>query len=86
MVELLNTMAKRKEATPAQIVLAWLLAQKTWIVPIPGTRKIERLEENVGGASLELSAQELRDIDEAATKITLLGDRYPEAIERMTGL
>jgi aryl-alcohol dehydrogenase-like predicted oxidoreductase len=86
MVDLLGEMAKSKNATPAQIALAWLLAQKPWIVPIPGTTKIHRLEENNGGAEIELSAVDLQQIEDAAAKITVLGTRYPEHIERMTGL
>jgi len=86
MVDLLGEMAKSKNATPAQIALVWLLAQKPWIVPIPGTTKIHRLEENNGAAAIELSAADLQQIEEAAAKITVLGTRYPEHIERMTGL
>jgi len=86
MVDLLGEMAKSKNATPAQIALAWLLSQKPWIVPIPGTTKIHRLEENNGAAAIELSAADLQQIEEAAAKITVLGTRYPEHIERMTGL
>jgi len=82
-VDVLNGIARRKQATPAQIALAWLLAQKPWIVPIPGTKRLERLEENIGGASVELSAADLREINEAAAKITVQGARYPEAMERM---
>jgi len=82
-VDVLNDIARRKQATPAQIALAWLLAQKPWIVPIPGTKRLERLEENIGGASVELSAADLREINEAAAKITVQGARYPEAMERM---
>jgi aryl-alcohol dehydrogenase-like predicted oxidoreductase len=86
MVDLLGTMGKSKNATPAQIALAWLLAQKPWIVPIPGTTKIHRLEENNGAADIQLSENDLREIEEAAAKITVLGTRYPEHIERLTGL
>jgi aryl-alcohol dehydrogenase-like predicted oxidoreductase len=86
LVELLRKIAERKNATPAQIALAWLLAQKPWIVPIPGTTKVQRLEENIGAVSLELTAEDLRDIDSAASKITVQGGRYPEHLERMTGL
>jgi len=82
-VDVLARIAERKKATPAQIALAWLLAQKPWIVPIPGTRKIERLEENIGAASVELTAGDLRDIENAASTITLKGARYAEAQERM---
>jgi aryl-alcohol dehydrogenase-like predicted oxidoreductase len=85
LVDLLSTIGKRKRATPAQIALAWLLAQKPWIVPIPGTTKQARLEENIGAAAVELSADDLREINGAATKITVQGARYPEEIERMTG-
>jgi len=84
MVDLLKHVAKRKEATPAQIALAWLLAQKPWIVPIPGTRKRTRLEENVGAASVELTADDLREIDAAAARIEVQGERLPEAVLRMT--
>jgi aryl-alcohol dehydrogenase-like predicted oxidoreductase len=83
LVDLLGAIAARKRATPAQIALAWLLAQEPWIVPIPGTTKLARLEENIGAASIELTAQDLRDIDELANKVH--GDRYPEQLERMTG-
>ena len=84
-VDWLRAVAARKKATPAQVALAWLLAQKPWIVPIPGTRKLERLEENLGGAALELTREELREIDTAAAKITVEGKRYPEALEKLTG-
>ncbi len=86
LVDLLTTIGLRKKATPAQIALAWLLAQKSWIVPIPGTTKRARLEENLGAATLELTAEDLREIEEAASQITVHGARYPEAIEKMTGL
>ncbi|HZD86018.1 MAG TPA: aldo/keto reductase [Gemmatimonadaceae bacterium] len=82
-VDVLARIAERKKATPAQIALAWLLAQKPWIAPIPGTRKIERLEENIGAASVELTPDDLRDIENAAATITLKGARYAEAQERM---
>jgi aryl-alcohol dehydrogenase-like predicted oxidoreductase len=85
LVDLLGEIAKRKKATPAQIALAWLLAQKPWIVPIPGTTKLHRLEENIGAASIELTLDDLRDIDSAASKITVQGARYPERLEQMTG-
>jgi len=85
LVELLGRIGARKQATPAQVALAWLLAQKPWIVPIPGTRKLERLDENLGAVTLHLTAEDLRDIQSAASKITVQGDRYPEALERMTG-
>ena len=78
--------AWRKKATLAQIALAWLLAQKPWIVPIPGTTKLNRLEENIGAAAIELTPDDLREIDSAASKITVQGARYPEKLERMTGL
>jgi len=84
-VDWLTKFAQRKKATPAQIALAWLLAQKPWIVPIPGTTKLHRLEENIGAAAIELTPDDLRDIDRAASQITLLGARYPEQLERMTG-
>jgi len=85
LVELLRTLAAKKKTTPAQLALAWLLAQKPWIVPIPGTRKLERLEENIGGAAVELSRDDLREIDAAAAKITVAGARYPEALQKLTG-
>ena len=85
LVDLLRTIADRKNATPAQIALAWLLAQKPWIVPIPGTTKLHRLEENIGAVDVELSSDDLRDIDEATSQITVQGARYPEALERRTG-
>lgn len=86
MVELLEDVARQKNATPAQIALAWLLAQKDWIVPIPGTTKRERLTENLGAAAIDLSADELNQIDTAASKIELMGERYPEELEKRTGL
>lgn len=86
LVDLLKSIGERKHATPAQIALAWLLAQRPWIVPIPGTTKLNRLEENIGAVAVELSADDLRDIDAAAEKITVAGDRYPEHLQRMTGL
>jgi aryl-alcohol dehydrogenase-like predicted oxidoreductase len=85
LVDLLGNIAKRKKATTAQIALAWLLAQKPWIVPIPGTTKLNRLDENIGALSLELTAGDLRDINDAASKITVQGARYPERLEAMTG-
>ena len=85
-VDLLREIGQRKNATPAQIALAWLLAQKPWIVPIPGTRKLERLEENLGAADVELTADDLRDIDTAASNITVQGARYSEENERRTNL
>jgi len=86
LVDLLGVIAGRKRATPAQIALAWLLAQKPWIVPIPGTTKLERLAENVGAASVELTPDDLREIEAAASRITVLGARYPERLEKLTGL
>ena len=85
MVDLLGTIAAEKKSTPARIALAWLLAQKPWIVPIPGTTKLERLDENNGATGLELTADDLRKIDRAAVHITVEGARYPERLERMTG-
>jgi aryl-alcohol dehydrogenase-like predicted oxidoreductase len=85
-VDLLASIAKRKDATPGQIALAWLLAQKPWIVPIPGTRKLHRLEENIGAAEVQLSADELTEIENAASKIQVQGGRYNEAAEQMTNL
>jgi aryl-alcohol dehydrogenase-like predicted oxidoreductase len=85
LVELLNKFAQRKGATPAQIALAWVLAQKPWIVPIPGTTKLARLEENLKSADLEFSAEELRDLDRAVSKIKLHGDRYPTAQQKLVG-
>jgi aryl-alcohol dehydrogenase-like predicted oxidoreductase len=86
LVELLGEVARRKKATPAQIALAWLLAQKPWIVPIPGTTKLHRLEENLGAASIELTPEDLRAIAEAASRIQVEGARYPEELEKRTGL
>ena len=85
LVDLLGEIAKRKKATPAQIALAWLLAQKPWIVPIPGTTKLHRLEENIGAASIELTSDDLREIEDAASNIKVQGARYPEKLEQMTG-
>ncbi len=85
LVDLLGRIAEQKRATPAQIALAWLLAQKPWIVPIPGTTKLRRLEENIGAAALELTPDDLRQIESAASKITVQGARYPEEMEQMTG-
>src|ERR1700736_754228 len=85
LIDLLAGIGKRKKATPAQIALAWLLAQKPWIVPIPGTTKLHRLDENIGAVSVELTPDDLREIDAAASKITVQGARYPEKLERMTG-
>jgi len=86
LIELLGSIAKRKKATPAQVALAWLLAQRPWIVPIPGTTKLNRLEENIAAVAIELTPEDLRDIDTAASKIKVEGARYPERLERMTGL
>lgn len=86
LVDLLRTIAERKKATAAQIALAWLLGQRPWIVPIPGTTKLSRLEENIGAVSVELTGDDLREIDSAASKITIQGARYPEALEKRTGL
>jgi aryl-alcohol dehydrogenase-like predicted oxidoreductase len=85
LVDLLGKVAKQKKATPAQIALAWLLAQKPWIVPIPGTTKLNRLEENLGAAAIELTSDDLRKIEDAASKITVQGARYPEHLEKRTG-
>jgi len=86
LVDLLGSIAKRKNATPAQIALAWLLAQKPWIVPIPGTTKLARLEENIGAAFIELTSTDLRELTFAASRIAVQGARYPERLEKMTGL
>ena len=85
LIDLLGSIAERKQATPAQIAIAWLLAQKPWIVPIPGTTKLHRLEENIGAVSVFLTPDDLRDIDDAASKIAVQGARYPEKLEQMTG-
>ena len=85
LVHLLSDIAKRKKATPAQIALAWLRAQKRWIVPIPGTTKLQRLEENIGATEIELTQEDLREIETAASKIKVQGARYPEHLEQMTG-
>jgi aryl-alcohol dehydrogenase-like predicted oxidoreductase len=85
LVDLLSRIGERKKATPAQIALAWLLARKPWIVPIPGTRKRERLDENIGAAAVELTPDDLREIESAASKIEVQGARYPEKLNRMTG-
>ncbi len=85
LVDLLAEMGKRKKATPAQMALAWVLAQKPWIVPIPGTTKMHRLEENLGAAALELTPDDLREIDRAASQIEVQGARYPETLEKLTG-
>jgi aryl-alcohol dehydrogenase-like predicted oxidoreductase len=85
LIDLLASIAERKKATPAQIALAWLLAQKPWMAPIPGTTKLHRLDENIGAVSVELTPDDLRDIEKAASQITVQGDRYPEKLEQMTG-
>ena len=85
LVELLRDVAKRKGATPAQIALAWLLAQKPWIVPIPGTTKLHRLRENIGAASVQLTPEDLRELEGAASKITVQGARYPEQLQKLVG-
>jgi aryl-alcohol dehydrogenase-like predicted oxidoreductase len=85
LIDLLASMGQRKHATPAQIALAWLLAQKPWMAPIPGTTKLHRLDENVGAVSVELTPADLSDIESAASKITVQGARYPEKLEQMTG-
>jgi aryl-alcohol dehydrogenase-like predicted oxidoreductase len=82
---MIGRFAKQKKATPAQIALAWLLAQKPWIVPIPGTTKLHRLEENLGAADLELTPEDLHELDIAASKTPVQGDRYPEALQKMVG-
>jgi aryl-alcohol dehydrogenase-like predicted oxidoreductase len=86
LIDLLAAIATRKHATPAQIALAWLLAQKPWLAPIPGTTKLNRLEENIGALSIQLTPEDLREIDSAASQITVQGARYPERLEAMTGL
>jgi aryl-alcohol dehydrogenase-like predicted oxidoreductase len=85
MVDLLTSIAKRKNSTPARIALAWLRAQKPWIVPIPGTRKLERLEENIGAAEVELTSTDLSEINEAASLIEIRGTRYPDSAARLVG-
>ena len=85
MVDLLGKLAEQKKATPAQIALAWLLAQKPWIVPIPGTTKVARLEENVGAVSVQLTPGDLRQIESAVSKIKVQGARYPEHLQKMVG-
>jgi aryl-alcohol dehydrogenase-like predicted oxidoreductase len=86
LVDLLATVGRRKQATPAQVALAWVLAQKPWMAPIPGTTKLHRLEENLAALSLELTPDDLREMDEASSRITIVGGRYPDAIEKLTGL
>ena len=85
-VDVLRNIAEKKQATPAQIALAWLLARKPWIVPIPGTTKLERLKENIEAVAVELTSEDLRAIDLAASKVTIQGARYPEELEKRTGL
>ena len=85
MIDLLNSIAQKKNATPAQVALAWLLAQKPWIVPIPGTTKLHRLEENLGSVNIEFTADELRDIEDASSKIEVQGERYPEQLQKLVG-
>ena len=85
LIDLLGSIAEQKQVTPAQIAIAWLLGQKPWIVPIPGTTKLHRLDENIGAVSVELTPADLRDIDDAASQITVQGARYPEKLEQMTG-
>ena len=85
LVDLLGRIAEQKQATPAQIALAWLLAQKPWIVPIPGTTKLHRLEENIAAVEVELTPDDLLEIESAASKITVQGARYPDEMEQMTG-
>ena len=85
MIDLLNKIAKQKNATPAQVALAWLLAQKPWIVPIPGTTKMHRLEENIGSVNIEFTADELREIDNASSQIKVQGERYPEQLQKLVG-
>jgi len=85
LVDLLGSIARRKQATPAQIALAWLLAQKPWTVPIPGTTRLERLYENVGAATVELTSDDLHEIEDAAAKIKVEGARYTEKLEQLTG-
>ncbi|MHC5728292.1 MAG: aldo/keto reductase, partial [Nostoc sp.] len=86
LVDLLKKVAEQRKATAAQIALAWILAQKPWIVPIPGTTKLSRLEENIAAADIDLTQDELKSIDEALAQITVEGDRYPEELEKRTGL
>jgi aryl-alcohol dehydrogenase-like predicted oxidoreductase len=86
LLDLINQFAERKNAMPAQVALAWVLAQKPWIVPIPGTTKLHRLQENIAAAAIELTTEELRQINEASSNIKIEGERYPEALEKTTGL
>jgi aryl-alcohol dehydrogenase-like predicted oxidoreductase len=85
MVDLIGKFAKQKKATPAQIALAWVLAQKPWIVPIPGTTKLHRLEENMGAAAIELTREDLRQLETATSKISVQGARYPEELQKLVG-
>ena len=85
MVDMLTKIAEKKNATPAQVALAWLLAQKSWIVPIPGTTKLNRLEENIGATAIQFSAGELREIDDASANIKVEGERYPEHLQKLVG-
>jgi len=85
-VDVLRNIAEQKQATPAQIALAWLLARKPWIVPIPGTTKLDRLDENIGAVALRLTSDDLREIESAASHIAIQGARYPEHLEKRTGL
>ena len=85
MVDLIGKFAQQKKATPAQIALAWLLAQKPWIVPIPGTTKLHRLEENIGAVTVELTPEDVRQLETAASKIAVQGARYPEALQKLVG-
>jgi aryl-alcohol dehydrogenase-like predicted oxidoreductase len=85
LVDLIGRFAQQKKATPAQIALAWLLAQKPWIVPIPGTTKLHRLEENIGAANVELTREDLRQLEAAASKIPVQGARYPEELQKLVG-
>jgi aryl-alcohol dehydrogenase-like predicted oxidoreductase len=84
LVDIIQAFAAQKHATPAQIALAWLLAQKSWIVPIPGTTRLHRLEENIGSTLVKLTANDLQELDSATAKITVEGDRYPSDLERLT--
>ena len=84
-MDLLNNIAQRKKTTPAQIALAWILAQKPWMVPIPGTTKLHRLEENLGAADIRLTPDDLREVESAASEITVQGARYPQHMEQMSG-
>jgi len=86
LLDLLGGIAKKKDATLAQIAIAWLLAQKSWIVPIPGTTRLSRLVENIASTEIELSADDLREINEAASKVDVQGARYPKELDRMTGI